>query len=109
MLIIFPIFSNLLINANYSRFVEELVPLFAQRDILYVVNKLADTSKLPFKIKKSFEIGSNCMINDYHITEEIKEYIAKNNIKDHIVLCSAASLSNFVIYEILKTKYYHHL
>ena len=38
-------FSNLLINANYSRFVEELVPLFAQRDILYVVNKLADTSK----------------------------------------------------------------
>ena len=95
-------FSNLLINANYKRFIEEMVPLFVGRDIIYVVNRLAKTEQLPFKLKSKFEIGSNCMINDYHITEEIKEYIAKNNIKDHIVLCSAASLSNFVIYENFK-------
>ena len=92
-------FSNLLINANYSRFVEEMVPLFVDREIIYVVNKLAQTDRLPFEIKKKFEIGSNCMINDYHIVEEIKEYIAKHNLKDHIVLCSAASLSNFVIHD----------
>jgi len=72
-------FSNLLINANYRRFIEEIVPLFV--------------------VKKTFEIGSNCMVNDYHIVEEVKEYIAKNNINDHLILCSAASLSNFVIYE----------
>jgi len=95
-------FSNLLINANYRRFVEEMVPLFVDREIIYVVNKLADTSRLPFQVKKTFEIGSNCMINDYDIAEKIKEYIAKNNINDHIVLCSAASLSNFVIYENFK-------
>mgnify|MGYP003651276084 FL=1 len=95
-------FSNLLINANYQRFIEEMVPLFVDREIIYVVNKLADTSRLPFQVKKTFEIGSNCMINDYDVTEKIKEYIAKNNINDHIVLCSAASLSNFVIYENFK-------
>tara|TARA_R110000824_G_scaffold101004_1_gene239914 strand:- start:279 stop:1076 length:798 start_codon:yes stop_codon:yes gene_type:complete len=95
-------FSNLLINANYSRFVEEIVPLFAQRDILYVVNQLADISKLPFEVKKSFEIGSNCMINDYHIADEVKQYIKNNNIENHIILCSAASLSNYVIYENFK-------
>jgi len=92
-------FSNLLINANYRRFIEEIVPLFATRDIIYVVNRLANTERLPFNIKKKFEIGSNCMINDYHIVEEIKEYIAKNKIRDHIVLCSAASLSNFIIHD----------
>ena len=95
-------FSNLLINANYQRFIEEMVPLFVDREIIYVVNKLADTSRLPFQVKKTFEIGSNCMINDYDVTEKIKEYIAKNSINDHIVLCSAASLSNFVIYENFK-------
>jgi hypothetical protein len=92
-------FSNLLINANYRRFIEEMVPLFVDREIIYVVNKLADTSRLPFKVKKAFEIGSDCMVNDYHIVEEVKEYITKNNINDHLILCSAASLSNFVIYE----------
>ena len=91
-------FSNLLINANYRRFVEEIIPLFVNREVIYVVNKLADTSRLPFEIKKTFQIGSNCMINDFHIINEVKEYIAKNNINDHIILCSAASLSNFIIY-----------
>ena len=95
-------FSNLLINANYSRFVEEIVPLFIDKEVIYVVNKLANTDALPFHIKKTFEIGSNCMINDYSIVEKIKEYIAKNKIKDHIILCSAASLSNFVIYDNFK-------
>ena len=95
-------FSNLLINANYSRFIEEMVPLFVDKEIIYVVNKLANITALPFEIKKTFEIGSNCMINNYDTVEKIKEYIAKNNVKDHIVLCSAASLSNFIIYENFK-------
>ena len=95
-------FSNLLINANYHKFIEKMTPLFVDREIIYVVNTLANTSKLPFEIKKKFEIGSNCMINDFHIIEEIKEYIAKENIKEHVVLCSAASLSNFVIHDCFK-------
>lgn len=95
-------FANLLINANYSRFVEEMVPLFMDREIIYVVNEMADTSKLPFNISKKFEIGSNCMIENYDTSEKVKDYIEANNIKDAIVLCSAASLSNFVIYECFK-------
>jgi hypothetical protein len=95
-------FSNLLINANYHRFIEEMVPLFVDREIIYVANKLAATERLPFQIKKKFEIGSNCMINDYNVAEDVKEYVAKNKIRDHIILCSASSLSNFVIYENFK-------
>lgn len=95
-------FSNLLINANYQRFIEEMVPLLTQREVIYVVNKMADVSRLPFKVKKTFEIGSNCMINDYGVSELVSQYIEKNNIHDNIVLCSAASLSNYVIYENFK-------
>tara|TARA_R110002110_G_scaffold203787_3_gene414983 strand:- start:96 stop:893 length:798 start_codon:yes stop_codon:yes gene_type:complete len=92
-------FANLLINANYSRFVEEIIPVIADRPILYVVNKMADLSLLPFDIKKAFLVGSNCMIDNYDTAEEVTEYIAQENISDHIILCSAASLSNYVIYE----------
>lgn len=92
-------FANLLINANYSRFVEEMTPLFMNREILYVVNEMADTSKLPFEISKKFEIGSNCMVDNYDTAEKVKDYIRETGTKDAIVLCSAASLSNFVIYD----------
>jgi len=95
-------YANLLINGNYSRFIEEMVENFVERDILYVVNEMADTSKLPFDIKKHFYIGSNCMIDNYDTSEKVKEYIAKNNIKDAVVLCSAASLSNFIIHDCFK-------
>ena len=92
-------FANLLINANYSRFVEELTPLFKDRKVLYVVNENANVSKLPFAVEKSFIIGSNCMINDYGMVEEVKDYINQNNVHNAIVLCSAASLSNYIIHE----------
>ena len=92
-------FANLLINANYHRFIEELVPLLQGREIIYVVNELADTSKLPFEISREFIIGSNCMINNYNTSEQVRKYIEDNQITDAIVLCSAASLSNFIIYD----------
>tara|TARA_B100000989_G_scaffold47307_1_gene30761 strand:- start:1143 stop:1946 length:804 start_codon:yes stop_codon:yes gene_type:complete len=95
-------FSNLLINANYKRFIEEMVPLFVERDIIYVANKNANISKLPFEVKKHFTVGSNCMINDYNLAEEIKTYIDNNEVRDYIILCSAASLSNVVTYECFK-------
>ena len=95
-------FSNLLINANYKRFVEELVPLLVNRDIIYVANESANISKLPFEIKKHFKVGSNCMINDYNLAQEIKKYIDENKLVDYTILCSAASLSNVITYECFK-------
>jgi hypothetical protein len=79
--------------------VEDLIPVIANREIIYVVNEMADLSLLPFDIKKEFLIGSNCMIDNYETATAVRDYIASENIKDHVVLCSAASLSNYVIYE----------
>ena len=95
-------YANLLINANYRRFVEQLIPELCNREVIYVVNELADTTKLPFSISKKFEIGSNCMIENYDTSEKVKQYIEKNKIENAVILCSAASLSNFVIYECYK-------
>lgn len=95
-------FSNLFINSNYKRFVEEIVPIFCDRQVIYVVNELANTDKLPFNVSKKFLVGSDCMINNYDVSEQIKNYISENKIENHIILCSAASLSNFIIYENFK-------
>lgn len=93
-------FANLFINFNYKRFIEEIVlKLFAERDIIYIVNERADLRGLPFVVKKDFRIGSDCLNNDQHIVSEILEWIEQNNVKNHIILCSAASLSNIIIHQ----------
>ena len=96
-------YSNLLINANYSRFVEEMIPALCDREVIYVVNELANTSKLPLNIKKEFKIGSNCMIDNFDMPKKVANYIKENNIKDAVILCSAASLSNYIIHDCYKS------
>ena len=66
-------FSNVFINANYPRFIQEVIPLLKDRDIIFVVNEKADVSKLNLEIIKTFRVGSNCIVNNYNLATEIPE------------------------------------
>lgn len=94
--------SNLLINGNYSDFIEKMVPEFVGRKIVYICNKMANINKLPFDIVKDFRIGQNCQVNNYDLIEIVKKWISKNKIENHIFLFSAATLSNYLIYELYR-------
>lgn len=94
--------ANLLVNANYPFFLEKMVPLFAEKEIVFVCNKKSTFDKLPFKVKKDFRIGQNAMINDIGLVEEMREWIEQNNITDHVFLFSASTLSNILIYELFR-------
>jgi predicted Zn-dependent protease len=95
-------FANVFINANYKRFIEEAMVEIKKRPIVFICNEAADLSNLAFSVEKDFRVGSNCIINDYELVEEIKGWIRDNGIKDHIFLCSASTLSNYIIYECFK-------
>lgn len=93
-------FSDLLNTINYRKFIGEILPSFSNKKIIIVVNQTANIKKLPFKILKDFRVGSNCFINDYDIIEDIKKYVIENDIKNHVFLISAASLSNLIIHQL---------
>lgn len=97
--------ANLLINANYPRFLQEMIPTLNNKPIIIVLNenaKLDNLSSIGLNIVKDFRVGTNCFINDYSIIEKMRIYIKENNIINHIFLVSAASLSNLIIYELFK-------
>lgn len=93
-------FANLWNNANYPRFIEEIIPILSDKKVVFVLNECAKIEKLPFKVVKDFRIGSNCFIDNYGIIEEIKNYITENDIIDHVFLFSAASLSNLLVHQL---------
>lgn len=95
-------FANVLINANYKRFIEEMMPLVKQKPIVMICNEAATLTNFAFPVVKDFRVGSNCIINDYSLIEDIKEWIRDNDIQDHIFLCSASTLSNYIIHECFK-------
>ena len=95
-------FSNVLINDNYRRFISEMLPVFKDKKVVLVSNKNSRFENLPFSIVKHFPVGTNCMVNDYSLVETCGKWIEENDIKDHLFLFSAASLSNFLGYELYK-------
>jgi|TARA_R100000152_G_C6776273_1_gene205275 hypothetical protein len=91
-------FATVFINANYPRFMNEIVPIIKDRPIVLVTNENCTHDALPFSnIVKVFNIGSNCIVNDFNLPDEINEWIEENNIENTIFLVAASTLSNFII------------
>ena len=93
-------FCNLLINGNYKFFLRHMIDYFKKKKIIIICNKNSNIDNLPFKIIKKFNVGSNCFINDYNLISIIDQFILENNIKNHIFLFSASSLSNLAIHQL---------
>jgi hypothetical protein len=94
--------SNLWVNGNYTLFRQYMIPEFSNHNIVYILSKKANIAGLPFKLVKDFRVGDNCFVNEFNKHEEVAKWIEENNIKNHVFLFSASSLSNFMIYELFK-------
>lgn len=92
--------SNLFVNSNYPLFMSEMVPLFKNFKVVYIVNENAKLQNLPFTVEKDFRVGYNCIINNYGLIEEIAKWIKENKIENHLFLFSASSLSNMMIHQL---------
>jgi hypothetical protein len=93
--------ANLFVNGNYSFFIDTFIPEFKNNKIILICNENADLTNLPFQIEKDFRVGQNCMINDYHIIEDIKTYLGASTCK--VLLFSASSLSKVAIHQLFKS------
>lgn len=91
--------ANLLVNANYKNFINEMYPVFQQYKTVVICNEKSNLSSMPF-IVKDFRVGYNAMINDYQLIENIKEWIHKNNVKGYLFLFSASSFSKMAIHQL---------
>ena len=93
--------ANLWVNGNYPAFIMNTLPIFYNKECVFIGHKDANISKFPFFVK-DFRVGYNAMINDYGKIEDIKNWIRENNIENHLFLFSASTFSNLAIYELFK-------
>jgi len=97
--------GNIFVNSNYPHYVEKIVPLFNEYNVVMVINRLAITYDLPFrdKIVKTFTVGTNAWMGNYSLVDEMKKWIEENKIENHMFLVCAGPFSNILIHECFKT------
>jgi len=97
--------GNVFVNSNYPLYVDRILPLFNNYNVVMVVNNKAITFDLPFreKIVKTFTVGTNAWMQDYGLVDEMKAYIEDNDIKNHMFLFCAGPFSNILILECFKS------
>ena len=96
--------ANLFVNGNYKNFIEKTIPILSDRKIVFVCSENANienaAEELNFNVVKDFRVGKNCIVNDHHLADEIKDWIENNKIENHVFLFSASSLSEILIHEL---------
>jgi hypothetical protein len=90
-------YANLFVNANYMDYKKYFIEEYKNWEVILVCNEKSNIKLLPFPIKKVFYVGSNCIVNNYNLVEEISEYTNKNKIKNHLFLFCCSSLGNYCI------------
>ena len=91
---------NLFVNSNYPLFIEHFVPEFSKHKIVMICSEKADLEELPFEVVKDFRVGKNCIINDHHLVEDMVDSVKEQNVRDHVFLFSASSLSEILIHKL---------
>ncbi len=82
-------FACVFVNSNYSYFLERLLPLFNDYEVILVCNKEASLAKLPFRVKKHFPIGMNAWKDDFVLVDRIEKYIIESAVKGSLFLFCA--------------------
>ena len=92
--------ANLFVNGNYDFFLDNVVPEFSDRRVFMICNKRADIEELPFGVEKAFRVGTNAYKEDYHIIEEVKQFIENNTIKNSIFIFCAGPFGNILTHQL---------
>lgn len=96
--------ANLFVNSNYKNFREEFLPELKSKKIIIVCNEKSELSKLPFEVEKDFRVGTNCIINNLSLVDEMVEFVKNNQIENHVFLFAASSLGNILIHKLTEAE-----
>ena len=92
--------ANLFVNGNYEHYTDNMIPEFKNFKTILISNSDSNLDKLPFDIKEHFKIGKNAWVENYDLTEEIKDYISTNELKNHLFLFCAGPYGNILTHQL---------
>ena len=94
--------ANIFVNSNHKHYVDNMLPLYKNYDVVVVSNDQSSLTNLPFQITKHFKIGKNAWVQDYSLIDEIKTYIDSEATEGKLFLFCAGPFGNILTHQLYK-------
>lgn len=92
--------ADIWVNSNYPFYVENIIPLFKERDIVLFCNENGRVENLPFIPKNIFTVSNNAWQDSYHVIDMAKKYITDNNINNYVFLFCCGPFGNILCHQL---------
>jgi hypothetical protein len=94
--------ANLFVNGNHKHYLDKMVPLYSNFDVILVSNSSSTLEHLPFSISKHFQIGKNAWVDNNDLIDQMKDYITAEEIKNHLFLFCAGPFGNILTHQLFE-------
>jgi hypothetical protein len=95
--------ANIFVNSNYRLFCEQFIPALQKRNNVLISHRDAVIDQnFPLRVKSHFKVSPNAWVNSIDTIDQIKRYIADNNLKNVVFLFAAGPFANLAVYELHK-------
>jgi len=92
--------ANIFVNGNHKYYIENMVPLYSNYDVILVSNTDSNLQRLPFEVKKHFKIGKNAWIKDTDLINEMKNFIDNERVEKSLFLFCAGPFGNILVQQL---------
>lgn len=93
--------ANIFVNDNYEFYKENFIPEYRNHEVIMICNENASIDNLPFEVKRDFRCKNTAWENGgYELIEEIKDYIDKDKIQNHLFLFCAGPFGNVLAHQL---------
>jgi hypothetical protein len=93
-------FATLYFYANYKRYRERVVPLYAGYDVWLVCSAQAVLERLPFAPSRCYRVGRNAWVDDAHLIDELKRDLDRHRPRGALVLICAGPFGGVLAHQL---------
>lgn len=95
--------ADIWVNSNYKYYIENILPIYGQRNVVLFCNKKANISNLPFNPVQIFYVENNAWNDSFHILQEAKDFVLTKGVKDHIFLFCCGPFGNILCHQLTES------
>ena len=92
--------ADIWVNSNYKYYVENIMPLYKERNVVLICQQNGNVENLPFKPAHVFRVDNNAWKTNFSLLGQLRLFIEQEQIRDNIFLFCCGPFGNILCHQL---------